>query len=159
MPGHKYNHMGDNKKNEDLKTGEPQLNGGDAAADQVTENESLKATIATQAQIIEDQQKKMTDLENTIDEKTAEIIDLSAEIKKLQSGNQEISVKEKKPEPRKKVELPKEPVEYDGKKYRFRFAAFHYKAIRYEAQDVALDEKLIAEILSDKNQTLLKEIF
>lgn len=126
--------------------------------DNVAEIEKLKETVASQAKTIEDQQAKITDLETKLDEKMVEIIDQAAELKKLQAGKSGDFVKEKKPEPKKKVVMP-EPIEFEGKKYRFRFAAFYYKATRYEAQDVAIKENLIAEILADKNQTLLAEVF
>ena len=128
-------------------------------ADQAKAIAAHEATIADQAKTIEEHEAAITELQNTIDEKTAAIIDQSAALKKLQAGKQEITVKEKKPEAKKKAELPKEPVEFEGKKYRFRFASFYYKAVRYEAQDVAIDPEKIAEILEDKTQTILIEVF
>lgn len=62
----------------------------------------------------------------------------------------------------KEAEKPKRTrpeVEIDGRNYRFRFGAFAFKGIHYEASDVAIDEKLLKEILADKGQSILKQIF
>lgn len=122
---------------------------------QQTEEETiaqLRDTIAAHEKTIDAQQEK-------IDRQELAIESLTHKNEQLLSLTGKTAVEAAPKVEKKKPELPAEPVAVDGKKYRFAFAAFYFKAVRYEAKDAALDTRLLKEILADKGQAILKEVY
>lgn len=50
-------------------------------------------------------------------------------------------------------------VQIGGSEYKFRYRAFYFKAVRYTAEDAATKSELLQQIIADKGQTILKELF
>ena len=140
--------------------------------------QALEATIAEQKATIEAHEKTIADQKATIEEYEQALSDRDSEISRLTSQMAEkdealqkhksiiakLSAgkpeeKEETAKPKKTARIPNEPVEHEGKKYRFKFPAFYFKAIRYEAQDAALDDELIGKIIAEKGQTILIEVY
>jgi len=63
-------------------------------------------------------------------------------------------------ETKKVPEIPKEPVEVNGKKYKFQVATFRIAgdAAIYTAEEAVLDEELLSQILGIEGQGMLKEV-
>lgn len=55
--------------------------------------------------------------------------------------------------------LPKTPFDYKGKKYLFKFPAFHFNTERYTAEEAQFNPQLVKQILETPGQNLIKEVY
>ncbi len=98
------------------------------------------------------------DLTGLSTEDLAEIVNTQAAyIEQLEEQLHKGQAKKNNAEPSIKPHIP-EPVEVDGKIYKFRFASFRFKGSSYRADHAQYDDALIQQILSIPGQTILKQI-
>lgn len=123
-----------------------------AAVNPASEEATVNPLEAENAQLLEENEQQR----NVIAEQSKTISELLERLKS-QTGSDTIELKTTV----KKVEKPviPAPVKFDGKQYKFKFAAFYFKGERLVSEDVAIDPEKLQEILNEPGQGILYQIF
>jgi len=114
--------------------------------------QEAKAALAEEQNNAAELSKKLAALEEQNAKKDFIIEKLSEQLDGYTRGSVVVANEEKK------VEIPKDAVEVDGKEYVFKKPRFHVNGKDYVSSEAAFDEAILRAVLAIKGQTILEEL-